>query len=301
MDIKKLIYFCAIVDHGNLSNAAKFLNITQPPLSVHLKELEESLGETLLIRKGKQVTLTPEGHLFYNKAVKLLRQINEFEFDLRNRKKQKEQSIKVGVASPAHYFIQNLIKDWQAKGRPINIELMTSSIYAIEQALQEGMLDFAIVRQPLAYSNYTVANLGSFHHVAVYPPCLTAPDKDEISVHDIADLNLILPKAWADKSTRFNDHIRKEFYKAGITPKVIFESDIHDVLLSFVKSGVEAITFLPNIFRERNDVSELQFRTFIPTLSFESIIIYRSDIYLSENILDVIHDIVKNYRIRRTY
>lgn len=298
MDIRKLIYFCAIVDHGNLSKAAKFLNITQPPLSVHLKELEETLGEILLIRKGKQVVLTPEGHLFYNKAVKLLRHINEFEFELRSKNKLKEQSIKVGVASPAQYFIQKLIRDWQAKDRPINIELMTSSIYAIEQALQEGKLDFAIVRQPLAYSNYITASLGSFHHVAVFPPCMKAPDRPEISVQDIADYNLLLPKAWADKSTRFNDHIRKQFYKAGIVPKVIFESDIHDVLLSFVKSGVKAITFLPNIFQEHSNVSDLQFRTFVPSLHFESILIYRSDIYLSENIIDVIQDIVKHYKLK---
>ena len=298
MDIKKLIYFCAIVDHGNLSNAARFLNITQPPLSVHLKELEEDLGETLLIRKGKQVSLTPAGHIFYNKAVKLLRQINEFEFSLAHKQQVRENSIKVGVASPAQCFIQKLIRDWQARGRSVNIELVTSSIYTIEQALQEGKLDFAIVRQPLAYSNYTISSLGSFHHVAVYPPCLKAPDKDEITVQDIADLNLMLPKAWADKSTRFNDHIRKEFYKAGMVPKVIFESDIHDVLLSFVKSGIEAITFLPNIFQDRNDVADLQFRTFVPTLPFESIIIYRSDVYLSELILSIIHDIVRNYRLK---
>lgn len=298
MDLRKLIYFCAIVDHGNLSNAAKFLNITQPPLSVHLKELEESLGETLLIRTKKQVVLTPEGHLFYNKAIKLLRQINEFEFDLQNRKKHEEESIKIGVASPAQYFIQKLIRDWQIKGKSINIELMTSSIYAIEQALQEGKCNFAIVRQPLTYSNYIISSLGFFHQVAVYPPCLRAPEKHEISVQDIADLNLILPKAWNDKSTRFNDHIRNEFYKAGITPKVIFESDIHDVLLSFVRSGIKAITFLPNFFQERNDVSDLQFREFIPSLPFESILIYRSDVYLSESVLTIIQDIIRNYKLK---
>ena len=298
MNIKKLVYFCAIVDHGNLSNAAKFLNITQPPLSVHLKELEESLGQTLLIRKGKQVSLTPEGHLFYNKAIKLLRRIDEFEFELKHARDRKEDSIKVGVASPAHHFIQQLMKEWLSQGRTINIELMTSSIYAIERALQERKLDFAIVRQPLVYSNYNMTKLGTFHHVAVYPPCLTAPDKEEITVHDIAEHNLILPKAWADKSTRFNDHIRQEFYKAGMTPKVIFESDIHDVLLTFVKSGIRAITFLPNIFQQRNDVSDLQFRRFVPVLPFESMLIYRSDVYVSEHILAVIQALIKKNRFK---
>jgi len=41
MDIKRLVYFCTIVEQGQISRAARALNITQPPLSQRLKELED--------------------------------------------------------------------------------------------------------------------------------------------------------------------------------------------------------------------------------------------------------------------
>ena len=53
MDIKRLEYFCAIIEKGQIGKAAQSLHISQPPLSMRLRELEEELGVTLIHRRGK--------------------------------------------------------------------------------------------------------------------------------------------------------------------------------------------------------------------------------------------------------
>ena len=68
MDIKRLEYFCAIIEKGQIGKAAQSLHISQPPLSMRLRELEEELGVTLIHRRGKAWQITPEGQLLYQKA-----------------------------------------------------------------------------------------------------------------------------------------------------------------------------------------------------------------------------------------
>lgn len=68
MDLKRLEYFCAIVEKGQISKAAEALHISQPPLSMRLKELEEELDVQLIYREGKAWQVTPEGEALYQRA-----------------------------------------------------------------------------------------------------------------------------------------------------------------------------------------------------------------------------------------
>ena len=61
MELRKLRYFLAVADEESISRAAKTLFITQPTLSRQLMQLEEELGEKLLTRGGRRISLTEEG------------------------------------------------------------------------------------------------------------------------------------------------------------------------------------------------------------------------------------------------
>ncbi|MEZ3467095.1 MAG: LysR family transcriptional regulator, partial [Schaedlerella sp.] len=63
MDIRVLQYFLAVAREESITKAAKALQMTQPPLSRQLKDLEEEVGNQLLIRGRKTVTLTEDGRL----------------------------------------------------------------------------------------------------------------------------------------------------------------------------------------------------------------------------------------------
>ena len=59
MDVRILKYFLAIASEESISKAATLLHLTQPTLSRQLRELEEELGTTLIIRGSRNITLTP--------------------------------------------------------------------------------------------------------------------------------------------------------------------------------------------------------------------------------------------------
>ncbi|MEK6290867.1 MAG: LysR family transcriptional regulator, partial [Paraburkholderia tropica] len=68
MDLKRLRYFCAVIEQGNVSKAARFLNIAQPALSKRLSELEEEIGALLFLRGIRHIEATPAGLHLYRRA-----------------------------------------------------------------------------------------------------------------------------------------------------------------------------------------------------------------------------------------
>lgn len=72
MELKQLEYFCRVMEAGSISEAARRLNMSQPPLSYHMKMLEEELHVTLFQRGRRKIELTDAGRLLYERAGTLI-------------------------------------------------------------------------------------------------------------------------------------------------------------------------------------------------------------------------------------
>ena len=79
MELRVLRYFLAVAREGNITAAANFLHLTQPTLSRQIKDLENELGQRLLIRKSHQVVLTPEGMLLRKRAEEIIAMVDKTE------------------------------------------------------------------------------------------------------------------------------------------------------------------------------------------------------------------------------
>ena len=93
MDIRVLQYFLAVAREESITKAAESLNMTQPPLSRQLKDLEEELGKQLLVR-GKKITLTEDGMLLRKRAEELV--------GLMEKTKAELTSSDEGIAGDVH-------------------------------------------------------------------------------------------------------------------------------------------------------------------------------------------------------
>src|SRR5579875_2326548 len=77
MDIRQLRYFVAIAETGQVTAAARRLKIAQPPLSQQLKLMEDELGVSLFERDRRQMILTEEGKVLYQRALDILQMFDE--------------------------------------------------------------------------------------------------------------------------------------------------------------------------------------------------------------------------------
>lgn len=73
LDIRLLRYFAVVAEENNMSRAAQRLFMSQPPLSRHIRQLEERLGVTLFVRHTRGLTLTDEGYARWKSSARCWR------------------------------------------------------------------------------------------------------------------------------------------------------------------------------------------------------------------------------------
>lgn len=97
MDIRQLRYFLAIVEEGSFSRAALRVKVAQPALSLHVRNMEESLGTKLLSRGSKGVVPTQEGELLLGRARAILADLEQTEEDVRSFGKEPAGTVRLGL------------------------------------------------------------------------------------------------------------------------------------------------------------------------------------------------------------
>ncbi|HDK5653003.1 TPA: LysR family transcriptional regulator, partial [Klebsiella pneumoniae] len=97
MDLKRLRYFCRVVEHGSVSQAAKSLNMAQPPLSKRIQELEEELQVSLFERRGNRIEPTEAGYFLYRKGCEILRQVEDTARETADIAQKTRVEVRIGL------------------------------------------------------------------------------------------------------------------------------------------------------------------------------------------------------------
>ena len=96
MEIRVLRYFLAVAREETITGAANFLHLTQPTLSRQIRDLEEELGQKLLVRGSHRVTLTPEGMLLRKRAEEIIAMVDKTESEFSSMENTISGDIYIG-------------------------------------------------------------------------------------------------------------------------------------------------------------------------------------------------------------
>jgi LysR family transcriptional regulator, benzoate and cis,cis-muconate-responsive activator of ben and cat genes len=144
VELRHLRYFVAVAAHKSFNRAAKFLHLTQPPLSRQVKDLEEELGVPLFARCTNAVTLTEAGELFYEEAREVLARADDAV--RRVRGETGKEILRVGYTpSMTTGIVSTALGKFQAASPGVRIELADLSSRKINEMAGEGRLDLVVV------------------------------------------------------------------------------------------------------------------------------------------------------------
>lgn len=247
MDIRQMKYFLAIAEEGQITAAAKRLNISQPPLSQQLKLLEEELNVTLFNRNSRNLELTEAGIVLQNKAEQMIELLKSTVNELKHLNQGVEGTLSIGtVRSSGITILPHKICEFRKKYKNIDFQVWEGDSFRIIELLNNGVVDVGFVREPFNTSSFDSIfikdNLGQnlndyFVTIAIPEFYDTIKDSESISLKELKNKPLIIHR-------RYEDIIKSACVKEGFEPKIICKNDDTMSSLSWAKAGI-GIAILP--------------------------------------------------------
>ena len=248
LDLYKI--YCAVVRTGNMSAAAKELYISQPAVSMSVRQLEDRMGSPLLIRTTKGVRTTPEGSMLYEyleQALSLIKTAEKKYFEMVNLE---DGEIRIGASDTviANYLMPYLEK-FNNIYPNINIKVTNKTTYESLKLLKNGSVDLCFVNLPIENSNeFDIIECIEIHDCLVGGSKYRELAETGIKLSEINKYPLLLLEDLSN-TRRYIDKLALE---NSIELHPIIELGSSDILLDFVKINL-GLTFTIKEFTKAID------------------------------------------------
>ncbi|MBN9515045.1 MAG: LysR family transcriptional regulator [Alphaproteobacteria bacterium] len=250
MDLRKLRYFSVLAEEKHFGRAAQRLSLSQPPLSLAIRQLEEEIGARLFERTSRNVSLTAAGVALQREAEVLLRRTEETRLLVKAIADGKEGRLRLGFGSSMLYRGFPKILDAFQAASP-DIELSVQELNSTEQveALQRDEIDLGFI-----HGREVPDHLDGFRYHA--EPFVACVPRD----HPWAGARTLrLSRLRDDEFVLFSRNVSPDYYQsiiatclsAGFSPRVRHQVRHWLSVVSFVANGL-GVALVPSTLKASN-------------------------------------------------
>jgi LysR family hydrogen peroxide-inducible transcriptional activator len=239
--LKQLRYVDALARHGHFGRAAEASAVTQPALSMQIKELEASLGARLFERGARQVRLTGLGEEIAGRARDILRAVDELEEVARTRRDGPGGRLRLGVIPTiAPYLLPRMIRDLAARYPGVDLQVRETQTERLIAELMEGRLDTAVVALPVSEPTLEEVALFSEGFVLVRPETEAAAPVP--APEALPDMQLLL----LEEGHCFRDQALAVCGLRAASPRAGLDGSSLSTLVQMVGAGI-GVTLIPEM------------------------------------------------------
>jgi LysR family transcriptional regulator, hydrogen peroxide-inducible genes activator len=191
--LRQLRYLDALAQHRHFGRAAEACAVTQPALSMQIRELEKLLGVDLVERRRHDVSLTPVGEEVMRRAEGLLAGVTELAEFAQHCGKVLSGRLQLGIIpSLAPYVLPKLLPALQERYPELRIELRETQTRFLLDELTRGKLDAAMLALPVAEGEIATIRLFDDRFLLAVPGDDARPETSRVDPRDIDPNRLIL-------------------------------------------------------------------------------------------------------------
>jgi LysR family hydrogen peroxide-inducible transcriptional activator len=239
--LKQLRYFEALARHGHFGRAADACAISQPALSMQIRELEEALGTGLFERGARQLRLTSFGEEFAVRVRGILRSVDELGDMARASRDRLVGRLRIGIIpTVAPYLLPKIIGNLSASHSGLDVHVRETVTPKLLGEIAEGRLDTAIVALPVSEPTLTEVALFSEDFVLVRPSAdagRPVPDRDMLR-----EMRVLL----LEEGHCFRDQALSFCNMASTPPREVLEGSSLSTLVQMVGAGI-GVTLIPEM------------------------------------------------------
>ena len=189
--LRQLRYFHALEEALHFGRAAEACSVSQPALSMQIKDLESELGVTLIERRKNGVQLTSEGREIARRAADILLSTRDLQNFASGKGGPLGRILSLGVIPTiAPYFLPLALPDLQQRYPELDLTLHEAQTDHLLEKLGEGALDVALLALPAGDNSFISLPLFADHFLLAMPA--SAPSPDSVLVDDLRVEKLIL-------------------------------------------------------------------------------------------------------------
>lgn len=241
LTLKQLRYFEALARNGHFGRAADVCAISQPALSMQIKELEETLGTELFERGARQVRLTNFGEEFAQRVRAILPLVDELADLARASHERLVGRLRIGVIPTiAPYLLPKIVSDLTGIHEGLDIHVRETQTSKLVEELAEGRIDTAIVALPISEPSFSEVALFKENFVLVRP----AADKDKPvpGREALREMRLLL----LEEGHCFRDQALSFCDMHAARPRELLDASSLSTLVQMVGAGI-GVTLIPEM------------------------------------------------------
>lgn len=241
LTLRQLRYFDALARHGHFGRAAEACSISQPALSMQIREMEEVLGSDLVERGARQVRLTSFGEEVLHRARDILRSVDELSDMARAARGSLSGRLRIGVIPTiAPYLLPAIIARLTEANPDLDIHLRETVTPKLIRELEEGRLDTAIVALPVSEPALTEVDLFAEDFVLVRPGADAG--KPVPNPETLREMRLLL----LEEGHCFRDQALSFCYAGQAAPRELLDGSSLSTLVQMVGAGI-GVTLIPEM------------------------------------------------------
>jgi DNA-binding transcriptional LysR family regulator len=241
MDLRSLRYFLAVVRTGSVGAAAAENFITQPAVSLQLRKLETTLGQKLLIRRGRRMVPTEAGRTLAARAEEVIRSVDALHAELRGLDQLETGHLRVGNTDAASvYVLPEVYRSFHRSYPGVRIEITIGDTRHLLEALAAGRIELATATLPVEEQGLTVRSVYREDMLPVAHPAHALAARRRVSLRDFAEEGII---AYPSGSTTRRT-IDAAFAERGVSVRARMEISSPEAMKRLAQSGL-GVTILP--------------------------------------------------------
>lgn len=251
MELKQLEYFVKVAEVGSFTRASIAMGVAQPDVSRKISQLEVELRQRLFNRNGRGISLTDEGAIMLEHCTSILKQIERMRHEVSAARTSPVGKVTIGMtASTGRPLASSFVAAYRQRFPNASLEIIEGRSRVLQDWVINGHMDIAIVYDPAPSPLLDIVPLYDIDLFLISPANRTLASKTgPIPFRDLAKLPLILP----GKSHSIRKLMESEAQKAGITLKVVLESEGASLSLELVQLG-NGYTVLPVFSMQRSSL-----------------------------------------------
>ncbi|MDM7202763.1 MAG: selenium metabolism-associated LysR family transcriptional regulator, partial [Thermodesulfobacteriaceae bacterium] len=227
--------YIKVFESKSFSKAAKELFLSQPTVTIHIKELENFLGVSLFSRDTRNVIPTKAGKIVYEYGKQILQIYKQMDKELWPYRDEESGYVEIGGSTiPGQYILPRLIKLFKEEHPKIKVFLKVSDTQGVIEEILKGSFEFGVVGAKSKHSDLVFEACCKDEIVLISPPDFS---EKSISLSKLPELPLIMREEGSGTWRNVIEHLER----AGLNSKtlnIVGEMGSTEAVKASVKEGL---------------------------------------------------------------